>query len=80
MKKFLKVQDRPGLVRDVQSNGIINTDEAAYKAYQKKKQLAALANEQERAKEERLNNLEGKVNTLENKLDKILELLTNGNT
>lgn len=77
---LVKVQDHPGLVRDTESNGILNMDEKAYESHQRNKLTKALTIQKEKDKEERLNNIEANIATLEKKLDLILEKLINGNT
>lgn len=80
MTRFLKVKDQNGLVRDVYSGGIVNVDEQSYKKYKEEKNFLQRKFEKEIAQENRLNTLEKKVDSIEDKLSKILELLTNGNT
>lgn len=71
----LRVKDDPSLVRDNHSNGIINTDDAAYNQYLKKKRLAEKLEEQTSSSEERLNNIEREVSDLKQGIQQILELL-----
>lgn len=78
MNKFLKVKEHEGLIRDVASGGIINIDNTAYKKYKAEKKIMQHKIEQHSSQENRLNTLEKKVDMVEDKLNKILELLTNG--
>jgi hypothetical protein len=80
MTRFLPVKEQFGLVRDAKSGGIINVDENSYKKYKTEKKILQQKIEKEISQENRLNTLEKKVDSIEDKLSKILELLTNGNT
>lgn len=64
----LKVKDNVGLYRDSKSNGIINTDEQAYKNYLKSKQI-------NQGKEDRMKSLEDDVSSLKGDLKDIKLLL-----
>jgi len=64
----LKVKDNVGLYRDSRSNGIINTDEQAYKNYLKSKQI-------NQGKDDRMKSLEDDVNSLKGDLNDIKLLL-----
>lgn len=77
---MIKVKNNPDLVRDKNSGGIINVDDNAYNLHKAKKRLAIKKLEKEKDTEDRINNLETKINGIENKLEKILDLLTDGNT
>lgn len=79
MNKFIKVENNPGLVRDAESNAIINVDEEGYKAYKRNKQSIKQKLFQEQAKEARINKLESDVSDLKAGVAKILEILTNAN-
>jgi hypothetical protein len=64
----LKVKDNVGLYRDSKSNGIINTDEQAYKNYLKSKQI-------NQGKDDRMKSLEDDVSSLKGDLKDIKLLL-----
>ena len=66
--KKLKVKDNVGLYRDSKSNGIINTDEQAYKNYLKSKKI-------NKGKEDRMKSLEDDVSSLKGDLKDIKLLL-----
>ena len=66
--KRLKVKDANNLYRDGRSNGIINTDEQAYKNYLKSKQI-------NKGKDDRMKSLEDDVNSLKGDLNDIKLLL-----
>lgn len=66
--KKLKVKDHAGLYRDSKSNGIINTDEQAYKNYLKSKKI-------NQGKEDRMKSLEDDVSSLKGDLNDIKLLL-----
>lgn len=71
----LKVKDEPFLYRDAQSNGIINSNDAAYNEYRKKRHQAELLEEEKHTAETRLNKLEKDVSELKDGITQILELL-----
>lgn len=71
----LKVKDDPSLVRDRQSNGILNTDDTAYNEYIKRKRLAQKLEEEKYNSEARLNNIEREVAELRQGINQILEIL-----
>ncbi len=71
----VKVKDEPFLYRDAQSNGIINSNAAAYNEYRKKKRQAELLEEEKHNAESRLNKLEKDVSELKDGITQILELL-----
>lgn len=64
----LKVKDHQHLYRDCKSNGIINTDDNAYRNYLKSKQI-------NQVKEGRMKSLENDVNSLKGDLTEIKSLL-----
>ena len=64
----LKVKDSVGLYRDSKSNGIINTDEQAYKNYLKSKKVS-------KVREDRMKSLEDDVSSLKGDLTDIKLLL-----
>lgn len=64
----LKVKNSQSLYRDSKSNGIINTDEQAYKNYLKSKQI-------NKSKDDRVKSLEDDVNSLKGDLNDIKLLL-----
>lgn len=71
----LKVKDNPGLQRDVKSNGILNTDDNAYKQYLLNKSKNKKIEEEKRNTQERINNLENELKQLKTGIAQILELL-----
>lgn len=60
----LQVQEHPHLVRDTESNAILNVDNRALTAYKKRKQHMS-----------KIEQIEHQVLGLENKMDQILTLL-----
>ena len=66
--KRLKVKDSNNLYRDSKANGIINTDEQAYKNYLKSKQI-------NQGKEDGMKSLEDDVSSLKGDLKDIKLLL-----
>jgi hypothetical protein len=65
---YLKVEGHNHLVRDVQSNAIINTNKEGYQSYK------SLKNSKEREKC-RIDNIENDLNSLKSDLDEIKSLL-----
>lgn len=66
--KYLKVKENEQYVRDLNSNGIVNTDNQAYMQYvENYKQVYQ--------EKKRINDLENDVNTIKNDLDEIKSLL-----
>lgn len=68
---LIKVEGMPGLCREAQSGGVINTDREALLAARRLK-------EQKLAEREKLENLEAKVERLEALLNKLLGDATDG--
>ena len=66
--KYLKVEDKDGLVRDCETNAILNTDMNAYNEY--------LKNYQSKLKEnKRIQDLENKIGNIKSDIDEIKNLL-----
>ena len=78
--KLIPVENEEGLFRDVDSGAIINKNPTAYNEFKKSKIKSKAKQDIEKAKEVRINTLEQRVDSIDAKLNKILELLTNGNT
>lgn len=79
MNKYIKVEDHKHLVRDSSTNGIVNIDNNAYSTHKKNKLLSRKRQEKENNQESRINTLEKKIDSVEQTLSKILDILTNGN-
>lgn len=71
----LKVKDEPHLLRDVESNGIINANDAEYNEYARKKRKIKILEEERLSTEARLNKIESEVGELKKGINQILELL-----
>ena len=66
--KYLKVEDKDGLVRDCETNAILNTDTNAYNEY--------VRNYQSKLKEnKRIEDLENKIGDIKSDIDEIKNLL-----
>lgn len=76
--RYLKFEDDNNIVRDAASNGIINIDNKAYSAYKKNKELAKKKLDAEASTENRINNIDQRLTSLESTMNKILDILTNG--
>ena len=66
-KEYVQVKDEKNLVRDPNSKAILNTNIEALDAYKKRKQTYA--------KIEKIDQLEDKVKSIENKIDEVLTTL-----
>ena len=66
-KEYVQVKDEKDLVRDPNSKAILNTNVEALYAYKKRKQTYA--------KIEKIDQLEDKVKSIENKIDEVLTTL-----
>ncbi len=67
---YIKVKDKDYLLRDTESNGIINNDDVGYQAYVDN--YKRTYNESKR-----INTLENDMNIIRNDLDEIKNLLSN---
>ena len=65
---YKKVEGHPGLIRDLESNAIVNNDTTAYQNYIKLR-------EQKLKEQQRIENLENEVGEIKNLLNKILDKL-----
>lgn len=74
--KYLSVEGHPHLVRDVQSNAIINTDDYAHKSYlnsrMSKKRELNLINDLEN----QVSDLKNDINNVKSDISEIKDLLT----
>jgi flagellar basal body rod protein FlgG len=68
--KYLKVKDKNNLMRDNESNAIINTDLKGYKDYENNYKRLYIQNQ-------RINEVEKNVNEIKNDLNEIKTLLRN---
>ena len=66
-KEYIQVKDERDLVRDPKSKAVLNTNVEALHAYKKRKQTYA--------KIEKIDQLENKVKSIENKIDEVLTTL-----
>jgi len=78
MNKYIKVEGHENLLRNSSTNAIINSDDKAYSVYKKKRELQKKNQQMEIARIDRINTLEKKIDSLENTLNKILDVLENG--
>ena len=66
-KEYIQVKDERDLVKDPKSKAVLNTNVEALHAYKKRKQTYA--------KIEKIDQLENKVKSIENKIDEVLTTL-----
>ena len=66
-REYIKVKDERDLVKDPKSKAVLNTNIEALHAYKKRKQTYA--------KIEKIDQLENKVKSIENKIDEVLTTL-----
>lgn len=79
-RRLVPIEDKPGLYRDLDTRAVVNMSDEAYAAFKKSKQAALKRKELEEAKEARINKIEQDVRELKAGIDKILQILSNGNT
>ena len=65
---YMKVEGHPGLVRDLESNAVINNDKTAYQNY-------IQLREQKLREKERLDKLENEVGEIKSLLQKLVDKL-----
>lgn len=70
---FVKVADHPNLVRDRQSNAVIDVDDEAYKKYQAQKEEKLNQKVKIQEFEQKLNRVESELSDIKSLLVKILE-------
>jgi len=66
--EYKKVEGHPGLIRDLDTNAVINNDKTAYQNY-------IQLREQKLKEQQRIENLENEVGEIKNLLNKILDKL-----
>jgi len=66
--EYKKVEGHPGLIRDLDTNAVINNDKTAYQNY-------IQLREQKLKEQQRIENLENEVGKIKNLLNKILDKL-----
>tara|TARA_A100001515_G_C4443515_1_gene167763 strand:+ start:279 stop:497 length:219 start_codon:yes stop_codon:yes gene_type:complete len=66
-KKYIQIKDERDLVKDPRSKAVLNTNVEALRAYKRRKQTFA--------KIEKIDQLENKVKSVENKIDEVLTTL-----
>jgi hypothetical protein len=77
MNSFLKVKDHPGLIRDMNSQGIVNVDSNKYNAHKLQKQSVEQQKRKEQLREDKINKLEDDVIQLKESINEILAILRN---
>ena len=66
-KEYIQIKDEKDLVKDPKSKAVLNTNVEALHAYKKRKQTYA--------KIDKIDQLESKVKSIENKIDEVLTTL-----
>lgn len=64
MQGFVKVQDKEGLVRDLSSGAIINTNTSEFENYLKKRQAAKQMREDLDKQSEQINNIKNEISEI----------------
>jgi Skp family chaperone for outer membrane proteins len=72
---YLKVKGEKNLVRDTNTNAILNVDEIALQAYYKKKEAIRLEKERKQRQEDEINNLQKDVKELKDLVLKLVEII-----
>lgn len=74
---YIKVSNYPGLVRDSTTGAILNTDQSKVMVALQNRQRTKSQHQQVNDLENRVVNLETSVQTINSKLDSLIELLKN---
>ena len=76
MTRYVKVEGHSGLVRDTQSNAILNVNTEEIELARERKRLSKLKSEKEKSLEEKVEKLENDMSSIKNSLDLILKKLS----
>lgn len=73
LPKYVNIKDRPTLIRDTQSMGVLDVNQGAYKTAMERHEVSLQKLAEERRKERELNTLRKEVNELKQLMQQILE-------
>lgn len=71
--RYKKVEEHPNLIRDTNSNAILNVDHNALQAYKKRKYINNSKNRQITDMQEDINNLKNDINTIKDLLVSLVD-------
>jgi len=79
MNRYVPVKGYSGLVRDTETNAIINTDRSAIQRAREQKEMRKLKREEERQLRQKVDSLESDMSEIKHMLKDLIDR-TNGNT
>jgi len=65
---YVKIENKDGLIRDISSGAVLNTNQTDYENYLNRKKQAALAKEQSSKQVEEINNLKNELGEIKKML------------
>jgi hypothetical protein len=65
---YVKIENKDGLIRDISSGAVLNTNQTDYENYLNRKKQAALAKEQSSKQVEEINNLKNEIGEIKKML------------
>lgn len=65
---YVQIKDKDGLVRDMSSGAVLNTNQSEYENYLNRRNKAKLAKEQEVKQQEELNSLKNEISEIKQML------------
>lgn len=65
---FVQIKDKDGLVRDMSSGAVLNTNRSEYENYVNRRHLAKKAKEQQSQQQEEINNLKHEISEIKQML------------
>jgi len=75
MNTIAKVNDNPGLVKDLATGGVINVDDQRYKEHMKVKAIAHKSVNEKKAMTYSIDHINGEINNLKQDVDSIKQML-----
>jgi hypothetical protein len=65
---YVKIENKDGLIRDISSGAVLNTNQTDYENYLNRKKQAVLAKEQSSKQVEEINNLKNEIGEIKKML------------
>ena len=65
---YVKIENKDGLIRDISSGAVLNTNQTDYENYLNRKKQASLAKEQSSKQVEEINNLKNEIGEIKKML------------